>query len=199
MQTVKESKAERTQRHIIEKVAPVFNRKGYAATSLSDLTRATGLTKGSIYGNFRNKDDVALAAFEHNVDFINNSLRANIEQANTYRQKLLAYPQTFKEIYSTVLSAGGCPILNTAVDSSEINSSLQEAVRNKINWWKKAITKIIEQGAKNREFSSYIDPSQTAMVMICLVEGGYAMSRATGDTAFLESALTEMEIIIEAL
>jgi AcrR family transcriptional regulator len=37
--------------------------KGYAGTSMYDLTEATGLTKGSIYGNFENKDDVALAGF----------------------------------------------------------------------------------------------------------------------------------------
>jgi len=36
-------------------------------TSLSDMTDATGLTKGSIYGNFNSKDEVALAAFDHNL------------------------------------------------------------------------------------------------------------------------------------
>jgi TetR/AcrR family transcriptional repressor of nem operon len=37
--------------------------KGYSGTSMSDITAATGLTKGSIYGNFENKDEVAIAAF----------------------------------------------------------------------------------------------------------------------------------------
>ncbi|EPB65773.1 hypothetical protein ANCCEY_15157 [Ancylostoma ceylanicum] len=34
-------------------------------TSINDLMSATGLSKGSIYGNFENKDEVALAAFDH--------------------------------------------------------------------------------------------------------------------------------------
>ncbi len=59
------NKAERTRHFIIEKAAPIFNTKGYAGTSLSDMTEATGLTKGSIYGNFADKDEVALACFEH--------------------------------------------------------------------------------------------------------------------------------------
>ena len=59
------NKAERTRQYIIEKTAPIFNKKGYAGTSLSDMTGATGLTKGSIYGNFNDKDEVALAAFDH--------------------------------------------------------------------------------------------------------------------------------------
>ena len=57
------SKAERTKNFIIEKTAPLFNMKGYSGTSMSDITAATGLTKGSIYGNFENKDEVAIAAF----------------------------------------------------------------------------------------------------------------------------------------
>ncbi len=52
------SKSEKTKAFIIEKAAPVFNTKGYAGTSLSDLTAATGLTKGAIYGHFENKDAV---------------------------------------------------------------------------------------------------------------------------------------------
>ena len=60
------SKAERTKQFIVEKTAPIFNMKGYAGTSVNDMMAATGLTKGSIYGNFKNKDDVALAAFDHN-------------------------------------------------------------------------------------------------------------------------------------
>jgi len=49
------TKAEQTRQLIVEKTAPIFNVKGYAGTSVSDMTKATGLTKGSVYGNFANK------------------------------------------------------------------------------------------------------------------------------------------------
>jgi len=64
------TKAELTTQYIIETVAPIFNKNGYAATSMSDLTKATGLTKGAIYGNFKNKEDLAIASFKHNVKVI---------------------------------------------------------------------------------------------------------------------------------
>ncbi|WP_435525010.1 TetR family transcriptional regulator [Chryseobacterium indoltheticum] len=60
------SKAEKTKQFIIEKTATLFNTKGYTATSLSDITEATGLTKGSIYGNFENKDEVSLEVYKYN-------------------------------------------------------------------------------------------------------------------------------------
>ena len=58
------SKAEKTREFIIEKAAPIFNTKGYAGASLNDIIDATGLTKGSIYGNFENKDEVAIAVYQ---------------------------------------------------------------------------------------------------------------------------------------
>ena len=61
------TKAQLTAQYIIETVAPIFNKNGYAATSLSDLTKATGLTKGAIYGNFKNKEELAIIAFKYNV------------------------------------------------------------------------------------------------------------------------------------
>ena len=54
------SKAEKTKQFIIEKTAPLFNMKGYSGTSMSDITAATGLTKGSMYGNFENKTKLQL-------------------------------------------------------------------------------------------------------------------------------------------
>src|SRR5436190_4666477 len=45
-------KGELTRRRIVERAAPVFNQRGYAGTSLSELVAATGLEKGGIYNHF---------------------------------------------------------------------------------------------------------------------------------------------------
>jgi len=58
---------ENTAEFILSRTAPIFNKNGYVGTSLSDLTKATGLTKGAIYGNFLNKEDLALKAFQWNL------------------------------------------------------------------------------------------------------------------------------------
>lgn len=192
-------KAERTKQFIIEQVAPVFNKKGYAATSLQELTETTGLSKGAIYGNFKNKDEVAILAFEHNLSFIKERLRANMQGARTFLDRLLAYPQTFREIFRQVLQAGGCPIVNTAIDSGNVHEPLQEAVREAIGEWKRSIVSLVESGIDSGEFVKDSDAEKTAQVLICLVEGGYAMTKATAEEGYIRTALSEMESIILAL
>ena len=49
-------KAEETRQYIIEKSALIFNKQGYAGTSINDITDAVNMTKGAIYGNFENKE-----------------------------------------------------------------------------------------------------------------------------------------------
>ena len=94
------SKAERTRQFIVEKTAPIFNVKGYAGTSVSDMTEATGLTKGSIYGNFENKDEVALAAFEHNWKGVQTAVRAEMDRRTTYKDKLLVFARVYENLQS---------------------------------------------------------------------------------------------------
>ena len=76
------TKSEKTKAHILEKVRPIFNKNGYFGTSLSDITKATGLTKGAIYGNFKNKEDLALASFNYNINFVLSKIRTVTSKVN---------------------------------------------------------------------------------------------------------------------
>jgi len=48
----------------IDRAVEVFWRQGYAATSIDDLVRATGLGRGSLYGAFGNKTEFFLRAID---------------------------------------------------------------------------------------------------------------------------------------
>ncbi|MBW7456596.1 TetR/AcrR family transcriptional regulator, partial [Paenibacillus sepulcri] len=48
-------KGEQTRLRIIMKSAELFNRKGYAATTMQDIMDETGLTKGGLYRSFSGK------------------------------------------------------------------------------------------------------------------------------------------------
>src|ERR1700761_8902670 len=101
------SKAEKTRQFIIEKTAPIFNIKGYAGTSLSDMTEATGLTKGSIYGNFGNKDEVALAAFDYNLKKVESIIFGEMQHRKSSRDKLMTYVQIYNDFPNYPFPGGG--------------------------------------------------------------------------------------------
>ncbi len=193
------SKSEHTRQFIIEKAAPIFNKKGYAGTSLSDITGATGLTKGSIYGNFRNKDEVAVCAFEHNVAFIRKYLRGEMEGQKRHSDKLLVYPRAFRKMYREMLSKGGCPILNTVTEADDTHPVLHRLAVETIQSWKKGIISLVESGKKAGSIKSDTDAQAVAEIMISLLEGGTLLAKATGEESYLINAIDHTEHLIESI
>lgn len=197
--TTKLSKAERTRQFIIETTASIFNTKGYAGTSLNDLTDATGLTKGSIYGNFENKEEVALAAFDYNLSKVKGRIQQHLDQANTYSQKLLVYSDVYRTFFRIPFIQGGCPILNTAVEADDTNNLLKDRAAKALQQWKKGIIDLIKAGVASGEFKEDVEPERIALSMIALIEGGIMIAQATNMPTSLDKVLKTVELLIEQL
>lgn len=190
------SKAERTRNFIIEKTAEVFNKKGYAGTSMSDLTEATGLTKGSIYGNFENKEEVALAVFEYNHQRIFKLVGDELAKADSFHDQLMVYGRVYKTLIGPVGNRGGCPILNTAVEADDTNLPLQLSAAKALFSWKKNLLRIIEGGIAAGEFKKDVNAEQIAVSIIALVEGGVMISKVTNDDANMDHVLATVEMLV---
>ena len=57
----REEKKAQTRERLIQAAARVFAEKGLATTSLDEVADAAGLTKGAVYSNFHNKEDLVQA------------------------------------------------------------------------------------------------------------------------------------------
>lgn len=194
------SKAQRTKQFIIEKTAPIFNMKGYSGTSMSDITEATGLTKGSIYGNFANKDEVALAAFRFNVKKLHDIFAREIEKEKTFKGKLLVYPRLYSDYYDLRVTQGGCPIINTATEADDTHPVLKKKVERVILSWKEQLVYFIEQGILLGEFKAHsIDPEKTALTIIAMIEGAVMIAKITGNLSTLADIMLSVTKIIEDL
>ncbi|MDN5289262.1 MAG: TetR family transcriptional regulator [Mucilaginibacter sp.] len=193
------SKAERTRQFIVETTAGIFNKKGYAGTSLSDLTEATGLTKGSIYGNFKNKEEVAVAAFEYNTSKVRKQVAQLIKNAPTYHEKLMVYAKVYHSFTTVTFPEGGCPILNTAVDADDTNPVLKEKAAQVILRWKKNIEELINTGIEAGELKVGINTERTALSMIALIEGGIMIAKVTNTPTSLDMVLKTVHTIITEL
>ena len=193
------SKAERTRQFIIEKTAPIFNKKGYAGTSLSDITAATGLTKGSIYGNFADKDEVALAAFDYNIGRMRAITKAEMAKHTTVRGQLLAYAEVYGNYTKYSFQTGGCPIMNTTVDADDTHPVLKSKVCQAMMLWKDRVVGIIEKGIESKEFKKDTDPEQVALTLFAMIEGAILINQATGRLDYRKKVMKSVEKLINEL
>src|SRR5467141_1477540 len=154
-------KGEQTRREIIRKAAPIFNQKGYNGAALSDLMRATGLEKGGIYRHFESKQELAGEAFDHAWKIaMDASFEGTQEIPNTVDQ-LNQIVWNFRD-RRTGLITGGCPLLNTAIDSDDGNPQLRAKARRALSSWLDRLRTIIEEGQRRGEIGSDVDSLKLA-------------------------------------
>jgi len=192
------NKAEETRNFIIEKSAPIFNMQGYKGTTMSHLTRAINMTKGAIYGNFADKDEIALAAFDYNFAEISKKIEKLVLAQKNACDKLIAFANFYLDEFAEVSRQGGCPLLNAAVDSDNIHPPLKERVAEAIDSWIKTVAQIIYSGIKRKQINPNAKPEQFASVFISLIEGGIMLSRATGNTIHLSRNIDHIIHLVNA-
>lgn len=191
------NKAARTRQFIIERVAPVFNKQGYAGTAFSDIEIATGLTKGAIYGRFENKDALAIACYQHNIIPLQRGLIRALATSGSCLDKLQASLDFYRTHYEEVAATGGCPMMNTSIEADDTLPFLKERVQESILRWKQDITALLESGQRNNEIRNNTNAGQFAISMISMIEGGILLAKALDKASYFYKALDSLEQTIE--
>ena len=191
-----ESKAEKTKQYIIESSASTFNTKGYASTSISDIVHITGLTKGAIYGNFKNKNEIVIATYKYNVKALEKKLRHIMEDKNSSEAKLIALTDYYRNNWEIIFSKGGCPIQNASIEADDYLIFLKKHIQASIDKWMKKITAIIETGQKNKEFKKNINAEQKAYDILAILEGGLMLSKIMNNHELLFSSLDRITSLV---
>ncbi|MEM6316926.1 MAG: TetR family transcriptional regulator C-terminal domain-containing protein [Bacteroidota bacterium] len=167
----------KSKQEIIEKAAPVFNTYGFAGTKLDMLIEATGFQKGGIYGHFKNKMDLARAAFQHNFQQLKATYLAESDASLSPKERLLGFLQRYKAYLSKPPVAGGCPILNMATEADDTDETNRLLVKAAINEWKDSLVVILEKGIQTGDFRSDINPAQEAFFIISSIEGSIMLGQ----------------------
>jgi len=178
-----------TSDYIIEKIAPVFNSKGYVGTSLSDLTKATGLTKGALYGNFSNKEELAIQAFKYNLKKATSPLYHVLKEKTSSIGKLQAITDYYRGYYELATERGGCPILNVGIDSKHNNQALFDLARKETLRIINGLTQLIQEGIDSGELVDTIHPTRSANNMYSMIEGAIFLSLTQENKTYLEQIL----------
>jgi TetR/AcrR family transcriptional regulator, transcriptional repressor for nem operon len=193
------TKSERTKEYIIEKTAPLFNRKGYDGTSLQDMLEATNLTKGALYGNFDSKEEIAAAAFRYSAKRVKGLIRERLLSIRSCKAQLEALMDFFSEYIFDPPIPGGCPLQNTAIEADDHRVSMRRVVARELNETVDFIESILKKGIRNGEFEKSTDPRQLAYVFFCSIEGALMFSRVERSRAPMDLVVNHCKDILKQI
>lgn len=193
------TKATETRARIIQQAADLFNQQGYAGVSMADVMAATGLKKGGIYNHFASKDELAIAAFEFAAQQTGQRYVNAVRAEKTAIARLQAIIQTFATSPDEVLLRGGCPLMNTAIESDDTHPILREHTQRAMTGWRELIRKTVTKGIRTGEVQSTVDPDALATILIATLEGALMLTRLYGDRVHLQRAKAHLEQYVTSL
>src|SRR5882757_1273237 len=175
------SKGEQTRQMIIGQSAPIFNKKGIAATAMSDIMDATKLSKGTLYIHFDNKDVLAEAVVDYNMELLERRIMAALNRYENPKDKLFAYIDAYRNPLNPPVD-GGCPMLNFGMEADDQNEVVREKVAKAVNQSQQMIVDIIARGVRQGIFKADWNYKEFATLMFAMIEGGILISRTTRKT-----------------
>jgi TetR/AcrR family transcriptional repressor of nem operon len=189
-------KGEQTRREIIRKAAPIFNQKGYEGAALSDLMRATGLEKGGIYRHFESKQELAGEAFDHAWKIAMDTRFEGTQEIPNTVDRLKQIVRNFQDRRAGLVP-GGCPLLNTAIDSDDGNPQLRAKARRALSRWLDRLQTIAEEGQRRGEVRSDVDSAKLATLIASTLEGSLMVGRLQRKDDPLDLACHHLEEYLE--
>ena len=171
---------------VVEQAMQVFWEKGYAATSISDITNATGIKRGSLYNAFDGKDDL----------FMQGLLKYDIERRRKSLQELEAIDdprEAISKFFDRVVQHSlnddekkGCLLVNTSLECPQHNAEVQQVVADAFKGIAAFFEKQIKRGQERGVISETVEPRPTAKALIALLVGIQVMGRGTFGKAALQ-------------
>ena len=138
---------------------------------------ATSLQKGGIYNHFRNKDELALEAFDYTFAKVIKRFRQRLDQDKTSAEKLHSVIAVFHSLHNDPVTEGGCPISNMAFFSGEGHPEIKQRAKESFRILENYIAIKVEEGMDRKEFKKTLDPAAVAALFVATLEGAIMLSR----------------------
>jgi TetR/AcrR family transcriptional repressor of nem operon len=191
------TKGEETRQMIIERAAPLFNRRGFHGCSMSDIMEATGLEKGGIYRHFSSKEEIAQAAFRYSVEASIKLRTSGVENILSPLETLRAMIARFVHAPSAV--AGGCPLMNTAIDADDGNETLRGLVREAFKDWRQRVIGVLERAIDAGEIDEHADVAWLSTTVMVTLEGALMLSRLERRKEPLLHAQRALDVVLKSV
>lgn len=190
---------EATKARILKQSGQLFNTQGYKATSISDITEATGLTKGAIYRHFKNKSHLEKEALGFLADSLFTNLRNRIKAEPTAPRKLKSIFRFFETYISQPPIKGGCPLLNVAPEVDDGQPVLRKQAVKLLDILRESIKHVLTKGMEHGQLKPNLDTDYYASIFIATLEGAIMMSKLHGHNRDIRTAIRHLEKMTDEL
>ncbi|WP_457419982.1 TetR/AcrR family transcriptional regulator [Roseateles sp. P5_E7] len=174
-----------------------FWQRGYAATSLDDLSAATGLNRPSLYGAFGDKHALYLQALKLYTEQSDAAIAAALA-GRSVREGLLRVYELALQLYCPAdAAARGCLLIGTAATEAPRDDAIRQALGDALRGFTAAFEARLQRAVEEGELGASTDAAMRAQLASAVLHSIALRARA-GDAreALAALALAGVEMVV---
>ncbi|MDQ1279521.1 MAG: hypothetical protein QG670_783 [Thermoproteota archaeon] len=159
-----------TDKKILDAAQSLFSKKGFKETSMDEIVKKSGLSKGAIYGHFRNKEQLILAIHKRQTELVLNQLNLTFSENLSTIEKLRRVGELiFTNTYC-------CPKefqrsnIEFFIEASR-KKPLAQGFNKRYKTIEGFIKKILQEGVLKGEFRKSLDSATLSALLFVTIDG----------------------------
>lgn len=194
------AKGDLTRQKIIAKSMQLFALKGYFNTSVSDIVKAAGLTKGGLYGHFRNKEEIWYAVYDECVRVWKGVVFQgvkNISDPVARIERVIA--NSMQNYLGGGVFDGGCFLCNSLVDLAGQSPSMSDHVLKGFKSFGELIQRWLEEAEQQGLLQDGLNLPEIANFLVISLNGAAPLYAASKDPAVWRQTMRQLLFYLQTL
>jgi TetR/AcrR family transcriptional regulator, transcriptional repressor for nem operon len=172
----------------VERAMNVFWSRGYHATALPDLLRATKLSRGSLYAAFGDKHSLFLLALDRYIADAVTRIDVELDPRKDPVDGLRAYLAGYVERTSGAHGRRGCLVIATAMELAGRDADVDRRIAGFFKIMEGRLSDTFSRAKAAGKLADGVTPANAARILVCFVEGLRVISKTAPAGAITQSA-----------
>lgn len=188
-------KGEKTRRRIVQTACTLFGATGFTKTSMDDIVRVAGVTKGNLYYYFSSKEELGSAVLDETI-----AEQFGAEQGDGESDPVREILAMFRRAEKRMVGGqcrGGCLFGNLALEVSDSHDPLRRKLDHAFSTWETRVERLLESGQRRGLLRPTLQPKAVARFVVATLEGAILLSKVKRDVRALKSCAEMVELVLE--
>ncbi|ANI42900.1 TetR/AcrR family transcriptional regulator [Mycolicibacterium vaccae] len=184
---------------VVEASRDLFWDQGYAATSIDDLSAATGLGRGSFYKAFGDKHSMFLRGLESYCTESVDRLRAELRNPDiSAYDRLVGHVRGIAAVTASDTDRRGCLLAKSAAELSATDPEVAKQVKRTLDVWLRELTSVIIAAQTDGDIPPDTDAKAMASLLLAVLRGIEALRKGGASAATVKSAADQAIALLAA-
>ena len=188
------------RRKLLDAALHVIRMQGYAGSSVDDICREAGVTKGSFFHHFKGKEDLAIAATEHWTGLTGNLFEAApFHDKADPRSRVLAYIDFRASLIEGELADFTCLLGTMVQETYSTHPAIRDACNRAILFHARTIAADLVEAKRVHAPRAKWEPLDVALFAQAAIQGAFILAKAQQDAAAARRAIAHLRQYVASL